>query len=279
MTTNESTEADAIAELAQSAVAPKNMDTGGARMLYGAYPPGWQLHQLDLEHYEAEPRRARGTTTLHTAASFLAQLDQQGAAAFDLPLPVYLDPKNFRATAVFNDHDASGPGWRDHRAILQLQPTDEWLAWDRADREFLDAQAFAEFVEEWRHTIADPPAADILDMVRSFRATTRVTFRQEVVEKSGDRALEYVEETQAAAGRTGKLELPDGFGLVLAPFDGAEPRPLPARFRYRLSEGTARFGVVLEQPALVAKAAFDAEVERINAHGTYRLMVGRPASD
>ena len=45
-----------------------------------------------------------------------------------------------------------------------------------------------EFIEEWRHTIANPPTADLLDMVRSFRATTKVTFRQELVEKSGDKA-------------------------------------------------------------------------------------------
>jgi hypothetical protein len=54
--------------------------------------------------------------------------------------------------------------------------------------------------------------------------------------------------------------------------------PLPARFRYRISDGKASFGVVLEQPALVAKAAWQVEVDKIDAHGDYRLMVGRPAA-
>ena len=113
-------------------------------------------------------------------------------------------------------------------------------------------------------------------MVRSFRATTKVAFRQEVVDKSGARALEYVEETAATAGSKGQLEIPDGFGLVLAPFVGADIKALPARFRYRLAEGRVSFGVVLEQPAQVAKAAFDAELARIAQHAPFVLINGRP---
>jgi hypothetical protein len=107
-------------------------------------------------------------------------------------------------------------------------------------------------------------------------STTKVTFRDEIVEKSGDRALEYVTETTAGAGKAGKLEIPDGFELVLAPFEGAEPRQIHARFRYRLDDGAALFGIVLDQPNQVAKAAFDAEVARIRDHAPFVVMTGNP---
>lgn len=276
------TEADTIAQYAIGSQSPDRMDVEGGRVLYGAYPPGWALHQLDLVQYENRPRRKTGTAAVRDTDGLLAYLDLQmgtldehGGAVDRLPV-IYFDPERFSAVAVLNGHTDAGPGWGDHRAELQLQATPEWQAWAGIDRKFLTATEFAEFIEEWRHTISDPPTADLLDMVRSFRATTKVAFRQEVVDKSGARALEYVEETAATAGSKGQLEIPDGFGLVLAPFVGADAKALPARFRYRLTGSSVSFGVVLEQPAQVAKAAFDAELTRIGQHAPFVLINGRP---
>ncbi len=277
------TEADAIATLAQAAADPNYDTVNGRKVLWGSYPQGWDIHVADLEDLEPAPHRKRGAVHVRDTDGLLAYLDLQmgtlddhGGAAVDRLPVVYYDPEKFSAVAVLNGHTDAGPGWGDHRAELQLQATPEWQAWAAIDRRFLPATEFAEFIEEWRHTIADPPTGDLLDMVRSFRATTKVAFRQEVVDKSGARALEYVEETAATAGSKGQLEIPDGFGLVLAPFVGADPKALPARFRYRLSEGRVSFGVVLEQPAQVAKAAFDAELARIGQHAPFVLINGRP---
>ncbi len=276
------TEADAIATLAQAAADPHYDTVNGRKVLWGAYPPGWQIQQMDMEFLGATPHRRRGMVHVRDTDGLLAYLDLQmgtldehGGTIDRLPV-VYYDPEKFSATAVLNGDTDAGPGWGDHRAELQLQPTPEWRAWTAIDRDFMPANTFAEFIEEWRHTISDPPTADLLDMVRSFRATTKVAFRQEVVDKSGARALEYVEETAATAGSKGQLDIPDGFGLVLAPFVGADPKALPARFRYRLTGSTVSFGVVLEQPAQVAKAAFDAELARIAQHAPFVLINGRP---
>lgn len=269
------TETKAVAELAMAADSPDTWNIDGAMVLTGAYPAGWQLIEHDLERYEPRPRRRKGVVRLTDTASLLTYIERQQAPDDELP-PVYLAPDEFRAVAIFDDHAGGLAGWREHRAQLQLRATDEWQAWAKIDKAYMSATEFAEFVEEWRHTIADPPTADILDMVRSFRATTKVSFRDEIVERNGDRALEYVTETTANAGASGKLEIPAGFGLVLAPFEGADLRPLAARFRYRVGDGRALFGVVLEQPKLVAKAAFDAEVAKLHAAGL-TTMVGSPA--
>lgn len=260
------------AEVDASVVAPRPLTSMRAGSV-----AAWASSDLD-----AAPHRKRGTVHVRDTDGLLAYLDLQmgtldehGGIVDRLPV-VYYDPERFSAVAVLNGHTDAGPGWGDHTCQLQLQATPEWQAWAGIDRKFVSATDFAEFIEEWRHTISDPPTADLLDMVRSFRATTKVAFRQEVVDKNGDRALEYVEETAAQAGTKGQLEIPDGFGLVLAPFVGADAKVLPARFRYRLAEGRVSFGVVLEQPAQVAKAAFDAELLRIGQHAPFVLINGRP---
>lgn len=273
MTDLPETEADAIAQLAMASNEPTAYQINGRMVQTGAYPPGWTMQAADLEHLDATPHRKRGTAQVRDTDGLLAYIDLQGVA--EQPT-IYYSPADFTALAVFNGHDETGPGWGDHRCQLTLQATPEWLAWAGIDRKFLTATEFAEFIEEWRHTISDPPTADLLDMVRSFRATTKVAFRQEVVDKSGARALEYVEETAATAGSKGQLEIPDGFGLVLAPFVGADAKALPARFRYRLTGSSVSFGVVLEQPAQVTKAAFDAELARIGQHAPFVLINGRP---
>ena len=276
------TEAGVIADLAASATTPDVLNINGRTIQVGAYPGDWRIQIHDAEHLYPTPHRKRGTVHVRDTDGLLAYLDLQmgtlgehGGTVDRLPV-VYYDPEKFSAVAVLNGHTDAGPGWGDHQTELQLRTTDEWRAWTGIDRDFNPAGPFAEFIEEWRHTIADPTTADLLDLVRSFRATTKVTFRQELVDKSGDRALEYVTETEAQAGAKGTLPIPDEFTLALAPFDGAEPRLVRARFRYRLNGGAASFGVVLEQPAPVAKAAFDAEVTRIGQHAPFVLINGRP---
>lgn len=289
MTDPDHTEAEIIGQFAAMAARPEFITTNGGRVLYGAYPEGWELQQLDLIQYQDQPRRRKGTVLLADVDSFLAYIDRQlpvipgateitDAEALALPA-IYLDPVQLRATAIFNDHTAAGPGWRDHIARLQLQHTPEWQAWAGIDRQFCPADAFAEHIEEWRHTIADPPTADLLDLVRNFRAVKRATYGRDVVDKDGSVTLEWSEEVTASAGpnrRNGTLPVPDGFGLVMAPFDGAPPVNVPARFRYRVGDGRATFGIVLEQAAKILRDAFDTEVDRIRAHAPFVVMVGNP---
>lgn len=270
MTTVESADIDALAEIAQMAVRPHDLIEG--IVVGGVYPCGWEQQVWSLEQYGDNPLRKRGTARFGDTASLITYWNDQ-----DEPARFYCTPDAFSVTAVFNDHNGSEPGWRDFTAVLKLEPTAEWLAWKQIDRTYLTAIKLAEFVEEWRHTIAEPPAADILELVRNFRATKKVTFRDEIVEKSGDRALEWVTETDARVGR-GQLPVPDFFTLVLAPFDGADEQPITANFRYRLDDGQALFALALEQPDKFARDAFTVEVDKIKTETGHAVLVGSPAS-
>ena len=87
--------------------------------------------------------------------------------------------------------------------------------------------------------------------------------------------LEYVTETEAHG--KGELAVPDHLTLILVPLEGAEPVQITARFRYRLNDGRATFGVVLDQPDKVVRDSFAAEVETIADDLGVTVMRGRPA--
>ena len=124
----------------------------------------------------------------------------------------------------------------------------------------------------------NPSGARIVPSVTpssSTRASTFALIRTSV----GSDSVGLSFAVTASAGpnrRNGTLEIPEGFGLVMAPFDGAPPVNVPARFRYRVGDGRATFGVVLEQAAKIQRDAFDAEVERIRVHAPFVVMVGTP---
>lgn len=262
------TEADAIAVQAQAAVTPTELVED--RLDGGIYPHDWRPQIIDLEEYGDTPARKRGRARFDDTASLLAYSGDQGDLA-----TFYADPGAFTITAVFNDHRFDTPGWRDFTAQLRLKATPEWLAWRGIDRMFNSATALAEFIEDWRHTIAEPATSDLLDLIRTFRATKRVTFRDEIVDRSGDRALEYVTETEASG--KGELAIPESFTLALAPFEGAAVVAIQARFRYRLNDGNASFGIVLDQPDKLARDAFQVELAKVAEATGETVLIGSPA--
>lgn len=270
--------AQAIIDAAMQAAEAELIDTVDGHQKALVTSKGQDVTLIDLDRYSATPDRHRGTAKLRDPKSFLAYVAQiTSDTDWEHQVGYYGDPDTLKVVAVFNDHGGL-PGWRDFRAELTFERTPEWLAWTKADKQFGSASAFAEHVEDWRHTILEPDAAAIVDMVRSFKATRTVSFRDEIVDRSGDRAIEWVQETQAGTTK-GSLEIPDSFTLQLAPFIGAEQTELVARFRYRLDDGQATFGVSLEQPDKLIRDAFENEVlELIGAVGGH-VMLGTPADD
>lgn len=267
------TDGPLIAELAKASLTPDTIADadGNQRATYLRDTTGQVRETIDLEKLEPAPYRKRGTARFSETESLLEYVRRQTEGpAF------YAHPPEFSVAAVFNDHELDQPGWRDHMAALRLKPTPEWAAWTGLNRKYSTATQFAEFIEEWRHTVAEPPTADLLDLIRSFRATKKVTFRDEIIDKSGDRALEYVTDTEAQG--TGTLAVPDSLTLVMAPFEGAAEVSIVARFRYTIDEGSARFGVVLDQPDKVARDAFDVEILKIETETDQTVMVGYPAA-
>jgi len=209
---------------------------------------------VDLEQHLLNPRRPRGTVTVHDPEDF-AQLVNRLADSHHST--VWADVDANKVTAVFDDHaTADTAGWRQHTANLALKPDPDWQRWMQFNDKLDDQEWFADFLENVAHTVIDPDAATMLEIATTFRATVGSAYSGGIKRQSGDVSLTYKQETEARAGASGQLEIPNTFTVRLAPWLGVDAVDVTARLRYRLRDGNLRIGYSLLRPDRVKQDAF-----------------------
>lgn len=171
-------------------------------------------------------------------------------------------------TAVINAHetylsDGGQAGWGDHRAVLKLRSTQDWIDWVGGDRKWLKQDDFAEFVEAHLPNFLEPDGATVLELAQEFRARKSVRFDSSSRVKSGETRITWHEEIEAKAGK-GSIDIPDTIAIALQPYERGEVVGLTARLRYRINEGTLALGWVLDRPDDVLRAVFDNVVEEVS---------------
>jgi uncharacterized protein YfdQ (DUF2303 family) len=249
--------AAAVAALATVAAKGVPLTRGTARAFL--VPEGYQVEVVDLPH-PPEPRRIVGTVELHTHAAladYVNEHDQQSGAR------VYADLPHLRLEAVINDDRDGMPDWRDHRAVVALQPTPEWTAWTGRSGRLTDQSDFSEFLEQHAHEIVHPDAATMIDVARTFQAKRDVSFRSAVRPTDGTVQVQYDEEIAGAAGR-GAIDVPETLTIRVAPFYGAAEVNLTARFRYRINGGDLVLGYALLHVDRIRQQAFDQLLEELD---------------
>lgn len=216
---------------------------------------------VDLEQHLLKPRRPRGTVTVHDPADFaelvnrLADLDHT---------TVWADVDGNKVTAVFDDHaEHDVAGWRQHTAHLALKVDPDWQRWLQYDDKLGDQEWFADFLENVAHTVIEPDAATMLEIATTFRATIDANYSGGLRVQSGDVSLTYKQETNASAGASGQLEIPNTFTVRLAPWLGVDAVDVTARLRYRLRDGNLRIGYSLLRPDRVKQEAFALILQRM----------------
>jgi len=253
---NSRTEIDATADLARLAaerVDAVSPDTADVFTYTVRNDESQQFHSL--EKYLPNPRRQRGTTAVLDADSLnllLAKVQHLDALGF-------ADRANNRVTAILNYE-----GWGDHRIALHLKHSREWEHWARLDGDFLPQAIFAEHLQDGLSEIYNPPAADLVEIVRKFQAKRSLSFKSARDIANGEVQFEYVEETSEAGGGTaGTVEIPQVLTLRLPIYERGERYELLANFMYRLGPQGVAFGYKLDRAQEVVDAAFDAEVAKV----------------
>lgn len=215
------------------------------------------IDQVNLERYAPRPHRPGGTVTVLTAEAFLTALQHRAHEADTVA--VYGDPDSCQLVAVLNDDYDGRGGWRDHRIELTLKPTPEWTHWTRCAG-IGNQERFATVIEEGEDEIVEPSAAVMLDIAQSFHASTGGKFKKTHRLAGGKTQLVWEEDTDAKAGESGEVKIPETFTLALRPFYGADPRPVTARLRWRISSGALQIGYELKRPDEVRREAFATDV-------------------
>lgn len=270
--TDTDTSVQAVAALAQQALAPKNVAPGSIYLVATA-DGGIETVDLSGPEYTGVLARKTGSTTVRDAPSFLTYYGKH----HDADTEVYSDVEKLTITAVLDAHTDATARFGAHRLHLQLRRTKAWQEWLDLDGKLVDQERFANFLEDHLPNLVDPDAATMLEIAQSFKATTKADFQSSSRLQSGERKFAYVEDTKAGAGPKGDLAIPEVFKVAIPPFEGADAYSMNARFKYRLDRGQLALGFKLEQPEERAKAAFTDVLGEIAAGIDTPILNGTPA--
>lgn len=158
--------------------------------------------------------------------------------------------------AVLDYHNQGGPGACDHRAVFELQESEQWQRWKAISGKLMGQADFVRFLEENCADIAAPSAGELHEICRDFSAKRRVDFREAVRLESGARHFEYVEEVKGTS-RNGEIEVPAKFILQIPIYYGEPSSEVHAFLRYNIDKGLS-LGIELHRPRFVQQASFEA---------------------
>lgn len=186
-----------------------------------------------LEKLLPFPMRTAGTVDLRDQKSFVAYVADRKTKGTRLygthtPKPGFV--------AVLNDHLAVNAGWRDDRATFDCPLSREWQTWTAASGKQMTQEDFARFIEDNLPDVADPPAADMLEISRSLEAKKKVNFASGLRLSNGQHQITYEETIEGTAAK-GRLMVPETFALGIAVFEGGDRYRVEARLRYRIADG------------------------------------------
>lgn len=184
-----------------------------------------------LEHLLARPSRKTGSAIFTRAASFCEYVNEQRSE--DARLYV-TDP--ITLVAVLNHHacESSEAGWQDHRATLKLTKTQEWLTWNGSNLGRKNQRDFAQFIEDNSDDIVQPKGAELLDLVRTIKASQNLECTGDIDERGAQTGASFVLITKTKTGAKGELELPSEFILAIAPYEGCNKIPIKTKLRMEI---------------------------------------------
>ncbi len=197
---------------------------------FAIVPDGAQVQ--DLEHLQLAPTRKRGIVSLRDTGSFITVVNADKTPSTRL----YGSYTNPQFMAVFNDHADTPAGWQDHRAVYACPTSVEWKTWTAQNGKQMSQVDFAQFIENNLPDVADPPAADMLEISRSLEAKKKVNFASGIRLANGQNELTYEEEVSGTAAK-GKLQVPELFTIGIPVLEGGHRYAVQARLRYRIQDG------------------------------------------
>lgn len=191
----------------------------------------------DAERFMRHPARKVGKPQFVRSASFCDYVNQQKTADSRLYIPTQT-----QFICVLDHHvsEKDSADWGQHRAQLDLKLTPEWQVWAGRDKGCFGQREFAQFIEDNSDDVATPAGAELLDLVRTLKATCNAQYNGTVEDKPGSFSASYVQTTRAQAGIKGDLDLPTEFTLSIAPYEGGNKILIVARLRFEISNEKLR---------------------------------------
>ncbi|SEC72365.1 DUF2303 family protein [Pseudomonas anguilliseptica] len=216
---------DALQLLIATALAGANqtLETGGHKL---ALLPE-TIRPLNLEQYQANRDRFRGTLRTHSLADFAGYVERHTT---NEPKPAgFVDQDAMSATVIFNLGTDAQPGHGDDTATLTLKPTAAYVALQGIVGKPLSQQALAEFLEDWMPHLVAGAGDESLPMLAAINAVRRMSIKasstrdSEVGDLSARRSA--MDEIEARSLET----MPTTFIFTTRPYEPLEPASITLR--------------------------------------------------
>lgn len=149
------------------------------------------------------------------------------------------------------------PGRAQHVATLQCPFDVDYDKWRGKFGKFLEQKEMLEFLEDMIHTIAAPPAADLLEAMGDIEIERVVKFKSYRNDKNGNVSIGY-EEKDGDRTRSGEFSLPDHVDIVVPIFQGGPSVLLTAKLRLRMKDGDLGLGFSVPGIEVKEREAFRA---------------------
>lgn len=225
---------------------------------------------LKVEYLERpdHPARPSGTVKVDDTESFVIGVNRYRSAR--TVLYASLHPASF--VAVLNDHAAlkdndsrHDADWRDHRVVFPLKHSKEFELWNSAQKKDMAQEDFAFFIENNLPDFKDPEGGKMLEIALNFRVKNNLAFRSALKLQDGSVDLQYTEQIEGGAGRSGNTKVPEIFKIEIPVWSGleAETYVFEARLRYRISSGVLAIRYELVRQHKVVEKAFADVLEQI----------------
>lgn len=238
-------------------------------------PNGYSLESV--EEYGVQPLRVRAKPAFTDASSFCAYVKRHLTPETHLWARISDRGGSFGAT--FDYHSKQRPGWCEHVARFELEPTPEWKAWTEANGRKMGQADFAAWLEANAEMLVQPAGAALLELVTTLEGKQSVGFTSGIRLQSGANRLMYSEEVElrgVAGTRDGAMELPAVIEAGIAPFHGCPPYKAAARLRYRIESRKLSFWLDLIAPHRVVRSAVGDVLDQVRNGTGVEVLQGCP---
>ena len=218
-----------LINLGASIAMPRNAGTEHQSRPFVIVPEGYKTESL--EPMGVVPWRKRASVILRDAESFVRYLREHNR--HETSVYGHRDTGHF--VAILDDNTTEEPGWREHRARSEQQPTIKWRRWTAANNKKMTQVDFATFIEDNLPDIISPVGAEMLEMCRLLEAKKKVEFTSGIRLSNGENELAYEETISGTVGK-GRLPVPETFVIAIPPFEGSDRFSITARLRYRIGD-------------------------------------------
>ena len=235
-------------------------------------PEGYRAEKVSP--LETPLPRIRAAVTMHDSDSFVAYVNRYKSAASQVfAEPGFLSSGGRASvTAVMDYHLPEKADYGAHCATYTPRYSDQWSRWHKACQQPMKQAEFAEFMEEVRADIAEPDAARLMDIVRSFKASKRVEFDSVTYQSNGDVTLMYDERTEQK-GQSGPL--PEKLTLGIPVYFRGTIYAVPVFVRFKVGNGAVAFHLKMDRTDIIEDAAFGELTHHISEATGIAAYLGR----